>query len=64
MIKEKIKLIKEKKLSAEENIKKFIDKIKKENKEFNIVLHLNERAIEQAMEIDLRIRKKEKTGKL
>src|SRR3989338_936616 len=64
MIKEKIKLIKERKLSAEENIKKFIDKIKKENKELNIVLYLNPESVSKAQEIDLRIKKKEKTGKL
>ena len=63
MIKEKLKLINEGKLSAEENIKGFIDKIRKDNPEINAVLYLNEKAIEQAKEIDRKI-KKGKAGKL
>jgi len=63
MIKQKLKLIKESKLSVEENIKGFIDKIKKENKNMNIVLHLNEDAINQAREIDKKI-KSGNAGKL
>ncbi len=59
MLKEKIKQIKEGKLSAEQNIKSFLDKIKKENPKINAVLHVNQQAIEQAREID----KKIKSGK-
>ncbi len=63
MIKEKLNLIKKGKLSAEENIKGFIEKIRKDNPEINAVLHLNEKAIEQAKEVDKKI-KQGKAGKL
>jgi len=63
MLKQKIQKIKEGKLSAEENIKKFIDKILKENPKMNIVLHINKKAIEQAKLADKKI-KKGKAGKL
>ncbi len=59
MIKQKLKLIKSGKLSAEKNIKNFINKIKTKNSKINAVLHLNPNAIAQAREID----KKIKTGK-
>ena len=61
---EKIELIKKGKLSAEDNIRKFIEKIKKENKELNSVLEINENAIEEAKKIDERAKKGEKIGKL
>jgi aspartyl-tRNA(Asn)/glutamyl-tRNA(Gln) amidotransferase subunit A len=85
MIKEKLKLIKEGKLSAEKNITNFINKINsqnfpenfgatksknkqdfvgKENKKINAVLHLNPDAINQAKEVDKKIKKGEKVGKL
>ncbi len=63
MIKNKIKQIKEGKLTAEENIKYFLDKIKKENKKINSVLHINPLAITQAKDIDKKIKNK-KAGKL
>ena len=63
MIKEKLKQIKEGKLSAEKNIKNFIDKINKENKKINAVLHLNTNAIQEAREIDKKI-KEGRAGKL
>ena len=63
MIIQKLKLIHEGKLSAEENIRNFIEKIKKENPEINAVLHLNEKAIIQAREIDKKI-KSGNSGKL
>ena len=61
MIKQKIALIKQRKLTAEKNIKDYLDKIKKSN--LNAILHLNENAISQAKEIDKKI-KKGKAGKL
>jgi len=64
MLKQKIQDIKQGKLSAVENISNFINKIKKENKEMNIVLHLNENAIEDARKIDISIKKGEKVGRL
>ncbi len=63
MIKQKLKDIKGGKLSAEANVKNFLDKIKKENKKLNIVLHLNEGAVNHAREVDNKI-KKGKAGKL
>jgi len=61
-MKQKLKLIKEGKLSAEQNIKNFLEKINKQ-KELNIVLYTNPKAIEQAREIDKKIKNK-KAGKL
>ena len=46
-----------------ENIRNFISKIRAKNQDINAVLHLNENAIEQAREIDKKI-KKRKAGKL
>jgi len=62
-MKEKLKLIKEGKLSAEKNIKNFLDKIKKDNKNLNIVLQVNNDAISQAKEVDKKIKSK-KAGRL
>ena len=64
MIKQKLKLIHEGKLSAEKNIKSFIDKIKKENPQLNIVLNLNEDALKQAREVDKKINSRMSVGKL
>ena len=63
MIKEKLKQIKSGELSAEENIRNFISKIRAKNQEINAVLHLNEKAIDEAKEIDKKI-KSGKAGKL
>jgi len=64
MINQKVNEIKKGQLKAVNNIKKFIDKIKKENDTLNIVLHINENAVSQAKEIDSRIKSKKKVGKL
>ena len=64
MISEKVKLIKEGKLSAEKNIWDFIEKIRKDNPDINAILHLNENAIDSAKEIDRKIKNKEHVGKL
>ena len=56
MIKQKLKLIKEGKLSARKNIQDFINKMKKENPKMNIVLHINENAVEQSKKIDEKIK--------
>lgn len=63
MIIEKLKLIKEGKLTAEQNIKNFLDKIKKDNPKINSILIINENAIDQAKEIDKKIKNKT-SGKL
>jgi len=62
-IKQKLKAIKSGKLTAAQNIKGFLDKIKKDNKKLNAILHLNPDALKQAREIDKKI-KKGKAGKL
>ena len=63
MIKQKLQQIKKGELSAEQNIKNFISKIKKENETLNIVLHINENVINEAREIDKKI-KNGRAGKL
>lgn len=64
MLDNKVKDIKEGKLKAVNNIKNFIDRIKKDNDKFNIVLHVNENAIEHAKKIDAKIKEGKKAGKL
>jgi len=63
-LREKIKLIKSGKLTAEKNVADFGEKIKKLNKELNIYLVLNTKAIEEAKEIDRKIKEKKPVGKL
>ncbi|MEN9626264.1 MAG: Asp-tRNA(Asn)/Glu-tRNA(Gln) amidotransferase subunit GatA [archaeon] len=63
MLHQKLRDIKAGKPTAEKNIINFLEKIKKENKEYNIVLHLNDKAIAQAQEIDKKIKNKT-AGKL
>jgi len=62
-INNKLKLIKSGKLTAEENIRGFISKIRTKNPKINAVLHLNENAVSEAIKIDKKI-KKNKAGKL
>jgi len=63
-LKQKLKQIKEGKLSALENLMNFSKKITdKKNKELNIFLSLNRNAIEEAKKVDERIKNK-KAGKL
>ena len=64
MLKQKIKDIKKGELKAANNIGNFVDKISKENSKLNIVLHLNENAVEEAKKIDSRIKAGKKVGKL
>ena len=54
---EKVKLIQQGKLSAEDNIKQFLDKIKSRNPEINAFLHINNNALLQAKEVDSNIRR-------
>jgi len=61
---EKVKAIKSGKLSAEKNVAEFGDRIQKKNKELNIFLSLNTHAIEQAKEIDKRIKQGKEVGRL
>jgi len=63
MIKQKLSLIRKGELSAVGNVKGLLDRIKKENRKLNIVLHINNNAISQAREVDKKI-KNGKVGKL
>lgn len=64
-IREKTELIKKGKLTALKNLMNYSKKIAtKETRDLNIFLNLNENAIEEAKEIDNRIKKGERTGKL
>tara|TARA_Y100000310_G_scaffold163530_1_gene163359 strand:- start:701 stop:2047 length:1347 start_codon:yes stop_codon:yes gene_type:complete len=49
---EKLKQIKSGKLSAEKNVKSFLDKIKKENSKINAVVVVNQNAISDARTVD------------
>ncbi len=62
-VKEKVKLIKSKKLTATQNIKNFLKKINKQDKKINAFLHINKNALKEAAEVDKKI-KKGKAGKL
>ena len=63
MIKQKLIEIKEGRLTAEQNIKNFLNKIDSKNKNVNAVLHINKNVLNQAKEIDKKI-KNGKAGKL
>ncbi|OIO42139.1 glutaminyl-tRNA synthase (glutamine-hydrolyzing) subunit A [Candidatus Pacearchaeota archaeon CG1_02_32_21] len=51
-------------MSAEKNIKDFLEKIKSENKRINAVLIINDKAIEEAKKVDDKLKKKQKLGRL
>ncbi|MFH0831261.1 MAG: Asp-tRNA(Asn)/Glu-tRNA(Gln) amidotransferase subunit GatA [archaeon] len=61
--KEKLNAIKSGKLTAEQNIKNFLEKIEKENKSINAFLEINKDALKESREIDKKI-KAGKAGKL
>lgn len=63
-LKQKVQDINSGKMSAEKNVALFGEKIQKMNKELNVFLNLNTRAIEQAKEIDKRVKEKKEVGKL
>ena len=63
MLKEKLQLIRHGKLTAEQNLNQFLEKIKKEDKEINAFLEINKNALQDAKEIDKKI-KAGKAGKL
>ena len=64
MLKQRIKQIKSGKLTAVKNVMQFGKKIEKLNKELNIFLIRNEEALNQAKEIDKRIKQGKQVGKL
>jgi aspartyl-tRNA(Asn)/glutamyl-tRNA(Gln) amidotransferase subunit A len=61
--KQKLEQIKSGKLSAVDNVKQFLDAIKKKNKDINAFLYINEKASDDAKKVDEKI-KKGKAGKL
>ena len=63
-LKQKIKQIKSGKLKAVDNVMQFAKQIQKINPKLNIYLKKNENAIDQAKEIDNKIKQGKKTGKL
>jgi len=63
IIKDKINALKHKEMNAVENIQNFLDKIKKEDKKINSFIHVNQHALEEAKEVDKKI-KAGKAGKL
>ncbi len=63
-IKEKVKAIKKQRMSAVENVMNFGERIKKLNKKLNVFFHLNENAIDEAKEIDKKIKSGKRVGKL
>lgn len=63
-IKEKVRKIKKQRMSAVENVMQFGEKIEKLNKKLNVFLHLNENAIDEAKEIDKKIKSGKRVGKL
>jgi len=61
---QKLNLLKSGKLTAEQNVKNFLKKIKAENKDLNVFLYVAEaEALQQAKEVDKKIKAK-KAGKL
>jgi aspartyl-tRNA(Asn)/glutamyl-tRNA(Gln) amidotransferase subunit A len=64
---QKLKLIKEGKLTCEENVKFFLEKIEKDNKkgkQINSILHINPLALQDAKEVDSKLRRGKTLGKL
>ena len=49
---------------VEGKVKKYLDKIKKEDKKINAFLHLNEKALEEAKALDDKVKKTGKNGRL
>jgi len=65
MTRQKLENITAGELSAEENIRRYLAKIKSENRKINAFLSIAEKeAVEAAKNIDRKIKKKEKVGKL
>lgn len=64
---DKLKLIKEGKLTCEANLQYFLDKIEKDNqkgKKINSILHINPNALRDAKEVDSKLRRGKACGKL
>jgi len=62
-LKHKLNDLKSGKIKAVDNVKYFLERIEKENKKINAILHINENAIKEAEEVDRKI-KEGKAGKL
>jgi aspartyl-tRNA(Asn)/glutamyl-tRNA(Gln) amidotransferase subunit A len=63
MITEKLQLIKSGKLTAQQNIRQFLEKIKREDKKINSFLQLNDHALLETKEVDSNL-KKSRAGRL
>jgi aspartyl-tRNA(Asn)/glutamyl-tRNA(Gln) amidotransferase subunit A len=63
-ISEKVAEIKSGKMTAMQNVNNFLKEMDKKNKELNAYLFMNEEALKQAEEIDLKIKHKKSVGKL
>jgi aspartyl-tRNA(Asn)/glutamyl-tRNA(Gln) amidotransferase subunit A len=64
---EKVKLIREGKLTCEENVKYFLSQIEKDNmkgNKINAILHVNYNALQDAKEVDSKLRRGKTPGKL
>ena len=64
---EKVKLIREGKLKCEENVKYFLSQIEKDNMKWNkinAILHVNYNALQDAKEVDSKLRRGKTPGKL
>jgi aspartyl-tRNA(Asn)/glutamyl-tRNA(Gln) amidotransferase subunit A len=61
-IQEKLKLLKSGKLTAVQNIKDFLKKIEKENKEINAIIEINKNALKEAEAVDRKIKAAQDKG--
>lgn len=61
---QKLKMIKDGELKAEDNISNFLDTIKKKNRKINAFLYVHEQAKEEARALDKKIKEKKKVGRL
>jgi len=57
VIKDKIKSLRSRELSAVENVRNFLDVIKKKDRDINAFIAVNEHAIAEAKEVDKKLRK-------
>ncbi|MBW3014398.1 Asp-tRNA(Asn)/Glu-tRNA(Gln) amidotransferase subunit GatA [Candidatus Woesearchaeota archaeon] len=63
-IQQKLEMIRNGEMKAEDNISGFLEAIKKKNKEINAFLYIHKTAINEARALDKKIREKGKVGKL
>ncbi|MFW6285912.1 MAG: amidase family protein [Nanoarchaeota archaeon] len=61
---EKINNLKSGKLSCEDNVEYFLSNIKKNNEKYNVFLQINDKALERAKKLDMKLKNNEKIGSL